>query len=372
MFVIITLTLCAITAIVFSLANILYHGLSSRLTKVKPGNVSTEVIRARNIRDRIFIALNTLLITSISLLTLVSTLNVTILNPDFVAGELKKFDISAIGTELLSKQYSDQIAGAVNKLSPGKITQTASAPPADEVYSQASIQTTLTQLGPELTDEVSTAAYSVEDYVLGKQSDLDAVILLGNLQDALKQNLSAAITQSPPSALQNASPEEIRSYVDSVYQEHFSNVPAEIKLSSNTSTGLFITSIHGIRLAAMISLQLPWILLALILLLIIGIILIHRDFKSALWSLGITLGISGALDFLYSFIAKEASMHTAVLRVLPALNLWFIQIVVDVLAHMKQPSFILLGAGIALFIISFFWIFRRRAHNPEAIDARLQ
>jgi len=365
-FTVITLTILLLTALIMDWANSLFHRISEKLTSVKPGSISAEATRARNMRDKIVTTMQMLLVASVGLLTLVVCLNVTILNPDFVAAELKKFDISAIGTELLSKQYADQIGGTLNKLSAGKITQAVSAPTADEVYSQQSIEATLTQLGPELTDEVNAAVYQVEDYISGKQASLDAVIPLRNLKEALKQNLTEAVTKSPPIELQNAPQSYVQAYIDAVYQAYFGAVPDEIKLSSDTATGLFITSIHGIRRAAMLSLKLPLILLLLSLLLVVGIIVIHRDFKSALWTVGITLGISGALDFLYSFIATEAGMHTASLKFLPALNLWFIQIVVDVLANMKAPIFILLGVGLGLFVLSLFWVLRRRKPNPNA------
>ena len=334
-----TVLIAAATVIVFDLANRFFRKLSCRLEKIKPKDVRAETPATKGKRDVLVVVLSTLLATSIGIMELAGSLGGTLLNPDFVSSELNKLDISAVAAEFLNSQSPDQLNGVTGEPTPA------------QVYSAESVELTLVELGPWISEQENTAVYAAYDYFLRKTAELDVVIPLVSVQEALRRNIRTAVLRSPPPELGGASPEQIQSYIDDIYELQFAKVPAELELSSKNS-GAY----NQIRRVTGFLLLLPRILLPLVLLLIVAIILVHRNLKTALWTLGFTLVISGILGFLYAFIAREAGIRTDVLTGVPTFNRWLIQVVTDILATIKQPGFILFGVGGAMLLTSFLWM----------------
>jgi hypothetical protein len=87
---------------------------------------------------------------------------------DFVAAEIQKLDMSAVATEMLSQHSSDALSGTITNLSSdylsGKTTELSQA----QIYASESIEETLEDLWPSLSEQVNTAVYSVYDYFPGR------------------------------------------------------------------------------------------------------------------------------------------------------------------------------------------------------------
>jgi hypothetical protein len=380
-FIIITIIIGILTVVVFNLLNHFFKWLSSNLTKIKPKDLSTVIPKINNTRSALSIALSTILATFIGLLSLTTSLMGTIFDPDFVTGELQNLDMATFATELLSKQSSDQLFSAVGKLSSVKLEDTATElsdqlnytvneRSAEQLYGAESIQATLTELEPALREQVNVSVYSVYDYLSGKKSDLKLVIILETLKQALKEHFNEAVLRSPPPELKGASPEQFQSYVDVLYQQQFHYFPAKLELSSTITTAYGVIHLDEIRRVTLLLPLLPKILLIIISLLIVGIILFHRNIKIALWDLGIIFVTSGILGFLYAFIAKEMGMRIDVLMVLPSFNVWLIQIITDVLMTIKQPGYFLFSIGGMMLITSFLLLVAsRKAGIPDGTKA---
>ena len=351
LFIIGIIALAVVTAIIVVLLNLLFRSLEkrfSKLLKIKPSKVSTETLETKiTIKPRL-VALNILLAICIFLLEFVLILGDTVLNPGFVVDELQKLDVGAVTTEMLSKQSSGQQYGA------------------------ESIKATLTELEPLLREQASTAIYSAYDYFLGNEPDINVLISLESLQKSLRKNLEEEILKSPPLELRGASPEQIQSYVDGIYQQLFEHVPTKLELSLKTSTADVVTRLKEIRRVTAFLLLLPKILMPLFFALIAVIILLYRDVKIATRTLGITLFIAGILGYLYAFIAKEAGMQSVGFTFLPSLNLWLIQLVTDVLVLVKLISPILFAVGGVMLIISFFWRLRHEAGSLSVTETGSQ
>ena len=86
----------------------------------------------------------------------------------------------------------------------------------------------------------------------------------------------------PPLELREASPEQIQSYVDGIYQQLFEHVPTKLELSLKTSTADVVTRLKEIRRVTAFLLLLPKILMPLFFALIAVIILLYRDVKIAM------------------------------------------------------------------------------------------
>jgi hypothetical protein len=94
------------------------------------------------------------------------------------------------------------------------------------------------------------------------------------------------------------------------------------------------------------------IMLVLIAISMVGIILLSKNLKTALWTLGFTMVISIVVDYLYATLAKLASTHTDAFMFLPSINVWLINLLADVLAFIKDPVFVLLEVGAAMLFLA--------------------
>jgi hypothetical protein len=374
--ILVIMVIGAVTTLGFYVTLTLLKGVACRLKKLKPGCVTKEDPK----KNKILGVLNSMLVTSLSLSSLALGLGSTILNPDFVAGEVSKLDITALARELVSEQTIDQLLDTANQILPVQLVarldgikpELASGKVSDltleQQYGAESIQATLAEYGPVLRENVQAAVYSFYDFVFGKESDIEVVISLGTLQEGLKRNLDAAVMKSPPPELTQASTEQLQSYADSVYQRQFESVPAELALSLKTSNERAVATFNSLRqIAANIPLFRN-LLLSLNLLLIAGIILVYRDFKSALWTLGIAFFITGAMNIFYVFIGQAVSSQTQALMGLPSINVWLIQLIADVFASIKQPGLVLFRVGAGMFAVAFLLILFSRAAKPKPIE----
>lgn len=83
----------------------------------------------------------------------------TLLNPDFVTGELKSLDIASLTEEFITMQ------------TPGGETATEM---------EAALVKTITSLEPLIKEQLSTATYSIYDYLLDESQGLDLALTLKN------------------------------------------------------------------------------------------------------------------------------------------------------------------------------------------------
>jgi hypothetical protein len=361
-FVAIILLIAVLTVILIKWLNKFFNRLSSRLIKTR-----TEKTQADNYTSRASLTtkLNAMLATFIGLLSLALCLQGTVLNADFVAAEIQKLDMSAVATEMLSQHSSDALSGTITNLSSdylsGKTTELSQA----QIYASESIEETLEDLWPSLSEQVNTAVYSVYDYFLGEQADLAVVIPLENLQESLEQHLKEAVLNSPPPELAGASQQQLDMYAETVYQQQFSHVPAEVTIASSTTIKYFSIPLSDIRRVTVLLPVVPIVLLGIVLLLILGVILADRNFKNIFWNLGITLIISTLVGHLYVLLAREAGIRVSRVDLLPTLNIWIIQVASDFLAFINGPFTIMLVIGGAMVLVALFFILLHKAHKKN-------
>jgi len=163
--------------------------------------------------------------------------------------------------------------------------------------------------------------------------------------------------------LQGASGQQIDSYSDTVYQQQFGHVPAELKITPETTIKYFSIPLSNIRCITVLLPVVPTALLIITLLLIIGVILADREFKNVFWNLGITLVISTFVGHFYVLLAREAGIRITASSILPSFNLWIIQVATDVLAFINGPFMITLAIGGGMLIVSLLFILLHKARN---------
>lgn len=377
LFILSILLFFAVTIIVFRLLNHFFKWLAEKLSNSKSAIAEPET-RAGRTRKTILSGLNHVLVICLVLLTLAISLEGTIFKADFVVNEIQRLDVNATVTGMLNQQSTNQLLDTLKKLFPASVSATAeqlsdklsnkvNQLTTDQVYGAASVQATMAVFEPSLREELVGAIYSVYDYFDGKTADPGVDIPLGSLRDSLRANLEKAVLSSPPAELAQASPEQVQSYINNLYQKQFAHVPSEAVLSLKTAPPYVASPLKIIHLAFSYVAEFRMLMMALIAISMAGIILMSKNLKTALWTLGVTLVISIMVDYMYSMLAKQASMHTDAYMFLPSINIWLINLLADVLAFIKEPVLVLLGLGAAMLFLALVLVVFDRPKKPAAV-----
>ncbi len=274
-----------------------------------------------------------LLSLSLFIFGLALTLNYTILNPDFAVFELDRLDIPSLTKELLSQQI-----------------------PQDEPYIAEVTNNTIADLEPWIREQMRAGIYSGYDYMLGKSQSLSLVIPLEPMRDSLKSNLREAILQSPPLELAGAPQAAIELYINEAYQYIDELIPPRFEFTESLLSPAVLLQLEQVRQDIGYFQTGFGILIGFILLLILGIILINRQVRSATRKLGIIFLTYGVLEYIGILVAKSLGEgQLSQLDIPPPLQTWLPQFFDNLLAPLEIFSIGLLSAGIALIIVSFVY-----------------
>jgi len=275
-----------------------------------------------------------LLFLSLSVFGLALTLNQTILNPGFVASEVNKLDISSLAEEFLAEQI----------------------PQAEEAYMVEAVNDTIADLEPWIKEQVSTVIYSGYDYLEGRSQSLSLAISSEPIKDSLRGNLREAMLQSLPPELAGLPPAEIEQYFNEFYQQIDEGIPSTFELDE---------ALLGVEVLAQLELVRQGIgyfhivfnaLIGFILLLILLIILTHRQVRGSTRGLGTTFLTCGVLSYAGAFVAKNIAGTQLTQLDIPAyLQAWMPQLVKDTLAPLEIYSIGLAATGVVLLIVSFVY-----------------
>lgn len=281
-----------------------------------------------------------LLFLSLSVFGLALMLNQTILNPGFVASEVNKLDISSLAEEFLIEQI----------------------PQAGEEFMAEAVNDTIADLEPWIKEQVSTVIYSGYDYLEGRSQSLSLVISLEPMKDSLRGNLRETMLQSLPPELAGLPPAEIEQYFNEFYQQIDEGIPSTFELDE---------ALLGAEVLAQLELVRQGIgyfhiafnaLIGLILLLILLIILTHRQVRGSTRGLGTTFLTCGVLSYAGAFVAKNIAGTQLTQLDMPAyLQTLMPQLLKDTLAPLEMYSIGLAAAGVVLLIVSFVY----KRHEAE-------
>jgi hypothetical protein len=240
----------------------------------------------------------------------------------------------------------------------------------------------LPAIDPWLTEQVDAASEPLVDYLLGNTSTLHISIYLEPMKDTLEQSLREAFLGSPPPELAGASTEELHKIFDDYYQQFSPQVPRtiiidEMSLGIGSNDGIVeaITGIEDSLASAKTIIGLFRVyyvgLIILIVLLVLGIVLIHRNVKGATRELGIVFLTFGGLEYIGILIGKYVIRNTVPLTDLPSnLQSWVPVLVTDIFRPLEVLSLILAGTGIALIIVSI--VYQRRNSQRVAVRSDQQ
>jgi len=279
--------------------------------------------------------LSFLLFLSLSIFASAFTLNNTILNPDFVVSELDRLDISSLAKEFISEQI----------------------PPEEELMAEV-LDDTIADLEPWIREQVSDSVYSSYDYLMGRSQSLSLVISLEPLRDSLKSNLREAVLRSPPPELAGVPPALIELYINQYINEILTNlqIPPTFEFNESSLSPEVLAQLEQVRQAIGYFQAGYKALVGFILLLILGIVLLHRQVKGATRGISITFLSCGVPWYAGIFVAKYfAGTQMAQLDIPSQLQVWLPQLVSNFLAPLEMFSIGLLVGGVVLLIVSFVY-----------------
>jgi hypothetical protein len=272
---------------------------------------------------------------SLQFLGFLITLNVSILNPDFVIREVEKLDATEVARTYLKDQLSN----------------------GDFLYASA-IDTTLSQEKPWINQQIRQTIITSYDYLLGASDRLSYNFQLEEVKQSMSGNLARAVLNSPPPEYQKLSPQQKDQYILNLKKEIQEQIPSSYDLEINQT----IVGADGMKLLQQIKEAIGYfktvflilIVFAVLMMLLIG--LIQRKLSGISRVLGIIFLINGVLGGITYFILKLGIPHFVQLNELPTqVNSWLLVLINDCLAPVGMFSLIVLLTGVICLTASFMF-----------------
>ncbi len=274
-----------------------------------------------------------LLFFALTVFGLAYMLDNTLLNPDFVADELNRLDVSSLAGEFINFE----------------------APP-EAPYMNEVIDETIVELEPWMKEQMNTIVYSFYDYLMGKAPSLKVTISTEPVRDTLRENLWEAFTASPPPELQGFPPAVKEQYFEQFYQQLAGNIPSTIELTEGSLPPDALATVEQVRQAMSYFQLVYFALIGFMALLVAGIVLISRQVKDITRRLGTPLLTYGAFEYVGVLVARHFADKPLGLPDIPlSLQTWMSQFLYDVVAPLETFSLGLLIGGIVLVVVSFVY-----------------
>jgi hypothetical protein len=286
--------------------------------------------------------LSFLLFFSISALSMVITLNHTILNADFVVTELDRLDIVSIA--------QDTLGGAItHEYIP------------DETLAEVTGDT-IADLEPWIREQINTAVYTAYDYLQSRSDSLSVEMSLEPVREALRDNLWQAFLREPPTGMEGIPPAELEPYFNDFFQAFTAELPDSFSFDESDLSPDALALLHQIREYLSYYQRYAFIgLIGLIALLILGIILIRHDMRGITRELGTIFLTFGIIEYGSFFVAKYLAENQLERLGIPMVELppwaqdWLPHIIDASFAPLKTLGLALLISGVILLVVSFVY-----------------
>jgi len=278
-----------------------------------------------------------LLFLSLGVFGTVYMLNNTLLNPDFVSAQIDKIPVSSLIREVTEEQIGEQV-------------------PEEARFLEEAMYNAIAENEPWLKEQVNAAVYSGYDYFLGKTERLSMIISLEPLKESLRDSLRQAFMQNIPPELSGLPPAMVEQYFDEYYLQFSAQIPTEIRFDESQIPPEVMAQLIQAKQYISYVQTYYYPLIGFMVLLVILIILLHRNVKGATRGLGITFLIYGILEFAGVFATKNfLPTNLPLPDIPPSLQAWLTGFIIDFVAPMQTFSIGLMAAGAALIIISIVY-----------------
>jgi len=277
-----------------------------------------------------------LLFSSLAAFGSLFALRSTLLDPDFVVAQVEKLDVAALAEEVIDFQSGGQV-------------------PPEASFLEEALYSAIAENEPQLKEQVSTAIYDGYDYLLGKSDRLNISVSLAPVKKDLKDRLWQSFEQnkeSLPPEVAALPPEMLEQYFEEFYRQFEAGIPSEFVIDESSIPPDMMTLVDILRENARYIQTAYYGLIALMVVLVAGIILLHRSVKGATRELGITFLIYGIIEYAGVWATQRYSSSIPLPDIPPSMQAWLNGFIADLIAPMQVLGIGLMVSGAVLIIVS--------------------
>jgi hypothetical protein len=286
---------------------------------------------------------NFLLFDALVLLGLIISLNLTILNPDFVTNELQKLDV-----------YRAVIEQAKTML------------PSQQFIDAETVDELVSELTPWFEEQANMVIHAVYAYI-EEDRELNVTISLEPVRDAVKDKVSETVVRLLPSELQGVPQSQIDAYMEQIYTGIDNVIPSSFVLNETVAGSQVMTQLGQVKqIVGYIETVYRYLIAAAVLMVLLIALAHWWQPKPIARSIGITFILVGVacilgplLDYLIIQVLSQVMGSSAVLS---GLQTKLPQLVADLTAPVRTYGIGFLISGIALIVISV--LFRSKQASP--------
>jgi len=295
--------------------------------------------------------LSFILFLSLGVFGTVYMLNNTLLNPDFVSAQVDKIPISSLMREVTEEQISEQL-------------------PEEAWFLKETLYNVISEQEPWIKEQVNAGIYSFYDFLLGKTERLSVIISLEKLKEGLRDSLWQVFMQDIPPELSILPPAQLEQYFDEYYRQFSAQIPSEFTVDESQIPPEVMAQIIQARQYINYAQNFYYALIGFMVLLVILIILLHRNVKGATRGLGITFLIYGAIEYASIWATGYfGPTYLPLVEIPSSLQMWLMELINDFLAPLRTFGIGLMVAGAALIIVSIIYPRLRRVEEEQISES---
>jgi hypothetical protein len=224
-------------------------------------------------------------------------------------------------------------------------------------------------LEPWFKEQVIASVDPIYDYILGLRQNVDVTIQLEIVRETLRSYLIQDFLDSPPVEYAGLSIPELEQKFDDYFYSDFatdiwSTIEIDLELIGSDIQSEVTESLKEVEKALSESRKyiglfnaIYNLLIGFMLLLLIGIILIHRDVKGASRILGSVLFTFGIINLIAVFLARSI-IETQIAKhdeISSLMNTWLTHSAINSLTPLLIMTIVLLISGAILLVVSFMY-----------------
>jgi len=263
----------------------------------------------------------------------------TLLDPDFVVAQVQKLDVATLAQEVTQVQLGEQI-------------------PPEASFLNEALYDAIVENEPYLKEQASVAIYSGFDYLLGKSDQLNIAISLAPVKASMKDRLWQLFQQnkeSLPPEIAALPPEMLEQYFEEFYRQFEGEIPSEFVVDESSIPADMMSIVDIMRENAGYMETAYYGLIALMMMLVLCLILLHRSVKGVTRELGVTFLVYGIVEYAGVWATQRYVPSLPMPDIPPSLQTWMNGLIADLVAPMQVLGIGLVAAGAVLIIVSFVY-----------------
>ena len=260
------------------------------------------------------------------------SLNSTAFNPQFMVKEAHKLDIQETARYILAEQMFD-----------------------DDILFTA-MDRTLTETQPWVEEQISKSIYTLYDYLYARTDNLYLSVPIEPLKESLIRNITEAHLESEPVEYTELSPEEKELYIESLQQQFDTLVPPVVEIDRDVLGPGVVQTLDQLRDIMGYFRTGYYILIAVSIALVLIIIGVLREIKTASLSLGIIFLAGGLISLISFFLCRQTVPGLVPAGGLPVqVQFWLQESISSMFTPWGIFSASISGAGIILILVSVLY-----------------